>query len=172
VSMEELHNIMQKAGSEQSRRSRVFEVNLKNFKDGHSGWALQELNTAKGLLSDTLCEYSDMLNTVTLQNDVFMDATMGDSTAASLRENEQLGIDSHEKWFQARETAEHRMEAENPKEPKHRRNREIEEGEDDNDEVEVDARRRTLKLSSFEGLKPAPANEWFMQVEMDHFPGS
>jgi hypothetical protein len=35
--------------------------------------------------------------------------------------------------------------------------------------VEVDPRRRTLKLSSFDGLKPAPANKRFMQVKIAHF---
>jgi hypothetical protein len=97
VLMEELLVVMQKASSEQSRGSRLFEVNLNNFKEGHSVWALQELNAAKGLLSDTLCEYSDILNTVMLRDDVLTDATIRDSTAASLRENEKLGIDSHKK---------------------------------------------------------------------------
>jgi hypothetical protein len=169
VLMEELFFIMKKASSEQSRRSREFKVNLNKFKEGHLVWALQELNAAKGLLSDTLCEYSDMLNTVMLRDNVWKDATMRESTAASLRENEQLGINSHEKWFHARETAEGRMEAENPRKPKHRRNRETEEGEDDDNKVEVDARRRTLKISSLDGLRPAPANEQFTQVEMDYF---
>jgi hypothetical protein len=60
------------------------------------------------------------------------------------------------------------MEADNPREQKHKRDRGSEYEDEEDDEVEVDPRRRTLKIS-FDGLKPDPANERFTQVEMDHF---
>jgi hypothetical protein len=169
VSMDELLVITQKASSEQARRSRQFEVTLNNFNVGHSHWALQKLNAAKGLLADTVYDYSDMLNAIKLRADVLADATMRDSTATCLRENEGLGTDSHKRWFQAREAAKRQMEAANPRVQRQRGVRETEEGEDDDEEIEVDIRRRTLKLSSSDRLKQAPANKQFKQVEMDHF---
>jgi hypothetical protein len=64
VNLDELLVIMEKASSKQIKRTKTFKIAIHNIKAGHSDWALHELNSARGLLEDTIGHYSDMLNTI------------------------------------------------------------------------------------------------------------
>jgi hypothetical protein len=163
VDMDELLVILEKASSKQIKSTKTFKIAIHNIRAGHSDWALQELNSSKVLLEDTIGHHSDLLETIKFRPNV-----MGESTATKLKGNEALGTQINESWIQAREPSEGKRDTDKPR---YRRSGADDREEDsDEDEAREGARsQKNLKLSSHDSIKPAPANERFTQSEMEHW---
>jgi hypothetical protein len=153
---------------EMTKKESKFEVSLTNLQDGHSDWALYELDNTKTLLDHTTDLYTSKLTAVKFRADVKSNDHIKNDVATKLTLALASESRIHERWYEARKIAEQKRDTDNL--PPARRVAVENDGDgEDEEENREDARgKKNLKLSNFDGLKPLPANKQFNQTETDH----
>jgi hypothetical protein len=166
ISLVEIQVAVENANTDLKQREFKFGVGIDTLEEGHSDWALREVDSCKQLLDHTNALYIAMLTTVKFRSDVKSSEELSVDVATKLTLALNLEKSVHKKWLTIREETEKQRDASLHLRSGQRTNSD---DEDEAEEPEAPRGKKHFRLSNFDGLKPSPANERFTQTETDHW---